>query len=250
MSQKFKDYYDYSYCEELAEKFTRVYPDFDTKKFIEQLTDLENLAFNDRQVLIAEALKASLPLSYEETIAVFTKILGPELKGSLGMFTEGYWLWPLGKYVELYGTVNFAVSTEFAKELTKRFTGEFAMRPLIQAQPKKAMDLLITWSTDDNQRVRRLASECIRIRLPWAKKMTIALDYFPEYTEILTNLKDDPDKSIQKSVANNLNDLYKEDPEKFSEIISAWSTTDLSKATAWIIHHASRTKRKAEQAKS
>ena len=78
------------------------------------------------------------------------------------------------------------------------------------------------WSQDSNQRVRRLASECIRIRLPWSKKLYVALEYFDIYYELLTCLKDDTDKTIQKSVANNLNDLYKEDQEKFEFIVSSW----------------------------
>ena len=62
----------------------------------------------------------------------------------------------------------------------------------------------------------------MRIRLPWAKRQTVVLDYFEDFTTILTNLKDDRDKSIQKSVANNLNDLYKEDPDKFERILQTW----------------------------
>ena len=75
----------------------------------------------------------------------------------------------------------------------------------------------------------------------------MVLDYFDEFTAILTNLKDDADKSIQKSVANNLNDLYKEDPEKFESVIEAWQEKELSPSCAWIIKHASRTKNKAEK---
>ena len=121
------------------------------------------------------------------------------------------------------------------------------MRPLLANYPKATMDLLLEWSRDENMRVRRLASECMRIRLPWAKKQTVVLDYFDEFTAILTNLKDDTDKSIQKSVANNLNDLYKEDPEKFECIIQAWQKEELSPSCTWIIKHASRTKNKAEK---
>ena len=160
------------------------------------------------------------------------------------MFTEGYWLWPLGKYVELYGHNHFQVTTDFSKALTKRFTGEFCMRPVIEQYPQKAMNLLIAYSKDQNKRVRRLSSECIRIRLPWAKKLYTALDYFNEYSIILTNLKDDTDKTIQKSVANNLNDLYKEDSEKFEYIISKWQSQNISKACLWIIKHGSRINKK------
>ncbi|MBP1047661.1 DNA alkylation repair protein [Enterococcus sp. BWM-S5] len=247
MTKKFKDYYDCDYALELSQRIVVVYPQFQTDRFLSLLSpSLEQLEFNDRQVLLASSLKEVLSLNYQETIALFEKILGPELESSLGMFTEGYWLWPIGKYVELYGDTDFEISTSFSKELTKRFTGEFCMRPIILAFPEQSMQLLLKWSLDENKRVRRLASECIRIRLPWAKKLYTALDYFDIYSELLTNLKDDSDKTIQKSVANNLNDLYKDDPVRFETIISAWETEDTTKECIWIIKHASRTKRKRE----
>ncbi len=57
-------------------------------------------------------------LSYQDSLKVFEKILGPELEGGLGMFSEGYWLWPIGKYVELYvGIQEFELSAAFIKEL-------------------------------------------------------------------------------------------------------------------------------------
>ena len=121
------------------------------------------------------------------------------------------------------------------------------MRPLLANYPKATLDLLLKWSKDENMRVRRLASECMRIRLPWAKKQTVVLDYFDEFVAILRNLKDDRDKSIQKSVANNLNDLYKEAPEKFESIIQAWQEGEPSPSCAWIIKHASRTKNKIKK---
>lgn len=245
MANKVKDYYDIEYGYFLAKKIKSGYPDFNDDKFIALIKPtIELLEFNDRQELLADALKKSLALSYTDTIKVFEKILGPELESSLGMFSEGYWLWPIGKYVEKFGGENFEVSTSFSKELTKRFTSEFCMRTVINSFPEQSMDLLLKWSKDSNKRVRRLASECLRIRLPWAKKMYVALEYFDTYFELLTNLKDDPDKTIQKSVANNLNDLFKEDPVKFDMIITNWQTEDITKECQWIIKHASRTKNK------
>lgn len=245
MAKKLKDYYDLDYSYYLAQKIKDVYPSFNEPQFIAQLAPtLESLPFNERQLLLAKALHTSLALSYGESIAIFQQILGEELTGSLGMFTEGWWLWPISKYVELYGFDNFEVSTAFSKELTKRFTSEYCMRPVIRHFPQRSLTLLLEWSTDDNQRVRRLASECLRIRLPWAQKMTVALDYFSEYQQLLTHLKDDPDKTIQKSVANSLNDLYKERPDLFEEIINLWQSANMSPPCHWIIKHASRTKEK------
>ena len=69
-----------------------------------------------------------MPKSYSETITIFKKILGPELETAKGMFTYGWWLWPVGRYVERHGIIDFQTSVDFIYELTKRFTGEFAMR--------------------------------------------------------------------------------------------------------------------------
>ena len=102
------------------------------------------------------------------------------------------------------------------------------------------MDELIEWTTDKNVHVRRLASEGVRIRLPWSQKLFVALDEFERYTTILTRLKDDQEKFIQKSVGNNLNDLYKYAPEKADFIISEWEKTGRSKAQDWIIKHGRR----------
>lgn len=242
MAKKLKDYYDLSYATELANKLTNAVNEFDSQLFLAIVEPtLENLEFNDRQVLIATALHQVLPKDYSATLKIFTQILGPELSGSLGMFTEGYWLWPIGKYVELYGAEHFAESTQFSKELTKRFTGEYCMRPLLARYPTETISLMVQWSLDENKRVRRLASECLRTRLPWAKKQLVVLEHFDMYLQVLSNLRDDPDKTIQKSVANNLNDLYKDAPEKFAYIIELWQQAPVSKECAWIIKHGSRT---------
>jgi len=240
MAKKLKDYYDYKYLKFLSDLILGQYEGFDKKTFFELTTSIEELEFNQRQELIATALYKSFDLDYEDTVAVFYKILGEELKGNSGAFSEGWWLWPIGKYVEMYGEEHFEISIDFSKELTKRFTSEYCMRPLIKKYPEASLKILYDWSKDSNERVRRLSSECLRIRLPWAKKLYTALEYFDAYVEILTNLKDDKDKYIQKSVANNLNDLYKENPEKFYDIINKWQDGQISKECEWVIKHGSR----------
>ena len=240
MAKKLKDYYDYEYLKFLSDLIAGQYDKFDKKTFFELTTSIEELEFNQRQELVATALYKSFDLDYEDTVAVFYKILGEELKGNSGAFSEGWWLWPIGKYVEMYGEDHFQISIDFSKELTKRFTSEYCMRPLIKKYPEASLKILYDWSKDSNERVRRLSSECLRIRLPWAKKLYTALEYFDAYVEILTNLKDDKDKYIQKSVANNLNDFYKENPEKFYEIVNKWQDGKISKECEWVIKHGSR----------
>ena len=246
MAKKLKDYYDLEYLENLAGLIAKQCKSFDQKIFFERTKGfIATLEFNQRQELIARSLHESIDSDYENTILMFYTILGSELRGNSGAFSEGWWLWPIGKYVELYGEDYFQVSIDFSKELTKRFTSEYCMRPLIKKYPEETLKVLIDWSLDDNERVRRLSSECLRIRLPWAKRLYTALEYFEQYVELLTNLKDDKDKYIQKSIANNMNDLYKEDPEKFYEIIAGWEEEEISQECKWIIKHASRNARKA-----
>lgn len=241
MAKKVKDYYDIVYLEGLASKMSTATTHFNEQMFLELTTSkIEELEFNQRQELIATALDQSFDLGYEQVLTVFKNILGTELRGNSGAFTEGWWLWPIGKYVELYGDEYFEESITFSKELTKRFTSEYCMRPLIKKYPEKSFEILKVWSVDEHERVRRLSSECLRIRLPWAKKLYTALDYFDDYVAILSNLKDDKDKYIQKSVANNLNDLYKESPDKFYFIIDTWEKETVSKECEWIIKHGSR----------
>jgi len=160
------------------------------------------------------------------------------------MFSEGWWLWPVGRYVEKYGINNLKVSLCFIKELTKSFTGEYAIRPLLANKPKETIKEIIKWSKDKNVHVRRLASESVRISLPWSKKLYIAIDYFENYKIILNNLRNDTSKFIQKSVGNNLNDLYKEFPEKANEIIKEWKKNKPTKETEWIIKHGLRSVKK------
>lgn len=241
MAKKLKEYYDILYLEDLSNKLMAVTDCFDQEKFFELTKDkIDELEFNERQELIAHALKASFDIEYPVLLSVFSQILGKELRGNSGAFSEGWWLWPIGKYVELYGEEYFEESIAFSKELTKRFTSEYCMRPLIKKYPIKSLEILKEWSQDEHERVRRLSSECLRVRLPWSKKLYTALDYFEDYFEILDHLKNDSDKYIQKSVANNLNDLYKEAPDRFEWILSKWKLENPSKECEWIMKHGSR----------
>ncbi len=245
MAKKFKDYYDAECAELIAEKIGHVWPEFQNQAFVEFITSqLEGKEFTDRQDLFAHAFETYLTGTYENDLSFFTQILGPELQTTTGMFTYGWWLWPVGRYVERHGTKNIPLSIEFIYELTKRFTGEFAIRPIIAAEPRNTMEIILKWSKDENVHVRRLASEGLRPRLPWAKKSMVAVQEFDLYKRILTNLRHDKEKFVQKSVGNNLNDLMKEKPELTKLIISEWEQDHPSKETLWIIKHGLRSERK------
>lgn len=245
MAKKFKDHYDPECAQLIAGKIEEVWPEFNADGFVRKLeAEIHDKEFLQRQDAFAAALEEFLTGDYAQDIAIFHQILGPELQTTEGMFIYGWWLWPVGRYVERNGTKDFRISMEFIYQLTKRFTGEFAVRPLIEKYPKQSLEIILKWSLDENVHVRRLASEGIRIRLPWAKKLLVAIEEFETYRQILTNLKNDPEKFVQKSVGNNLNDLMKESPELAMQIITEWQKDNPGKATEWIIRHGLRSQRK------
>jgi 3-methyladenine DNA glycosylase AlkC len=208
-----------------------------------------------------------LTLSAVESL---TAILGPPLQQPEGMFTHGWWLWPIGRYIERNALRERSVSYTFIRELTRRFTGEFAIRPLLREYPEEAFAVLDGWARDADVHVRRCASEGMRIRLPWTTRMTVALDHFDRFSSVLHHLRADPERFVQKSVGNNLNDLMKEDPDRAWGVIREWeaeladsagsggaanagvadggvadAAEEVSaRATRWIIRHGTRNVRK------
>jgi len=245
---KYKDYYDDQYIEMISGKLSRAHTHFKSEIFASHLRGkLDNLSLFERFDLVVYALEKSMPDNYSDNIKQLFNLLEGELQTEAGMFSEGWWYWPIGRYVEKNGVLDFETSMSFIKELTKRFTGEYAVRPLIERYPKQAMPLLIDWSKDENFHVRRLASEGIRIRLPWSKKLYTVLDEFESCVVVLDNLKNDSSKFVQKSVGNNLNDLFKEAPEKAQFIIDNWQRDNPTKITRWIISHGTRSQKKEKQ---
>ncbi|MCP4152744.1 MAG: hypothetical protein GY757_33735 [bacterium] len=99
------------------------------------------------------------------------------------------------------------------------------------------------WAADKNPKLRRLASECRRPRVPWA----MALPKFKKdpapILPILETLKDDPSEDVRRSVANNINDISKDNPEVALELCEKW--TGHSQETDGLIKHACRTMLKA-----
>ncbi|NLC30972.1 MAG: DNA alkylation repair protein [Candidatus Moranbacteria bacterium] len=246
MGRKLKDYYDAEYIDDLAGQFSEVMSNFDVEAYHDEIPkDYNELTFLNRQDVIANAIKAGLKGKYSENLAIFRLIWGEELQQETGMFKEGWWLWPLGRYVEKHALEDIGATISFVQDFTKRHTGEYIVRPILINHTKYMMDTFLKWSQDENVHIRRLSSEGFRISLPWAVKTTAALNEPELYKKILTNLKEDRSKFVQKSVGNNLNDLYKVNPQFADEIIEEWKKNPLSKNTTWIIKHARRNQNKS-----
>ena len=239
-TKKLKEWFDKALAELWAQKIQPHHPSFDTRQFVEQVDKgVQKLELKGRVELIADLLHRYLPDNYPHALQIITAILGPENEGETGMFTQGYWLMPVAKYVEKYGLDHFSESIAAIEEITKRHTGEYCIRPFLEQDPEKTMAVMRKWSLDANFHVRRLAPEGVRPRLPWAKKLDQFVADPKPILPILENLKDDPSRFVQKSVANNLNDILKDNYSIGIEILRHWAK-DPTKNRQWIIKHALR----------
>lgn len=243
---KLKEYYGKDLAILLAEKITTIDSNFDTKTFVNNIaTAVPPLELKSRVTLIAEELKARLmpPHDYQGALKVLLGILGPENPKETGMFKEGYWLMPVARFVELFGLDHYETSVQAIYEITKRHTGEYAIRPYIEQRPQQSLEIMRRWAQDSNVHVRRLASEGLRPRLPWAKQLKIFIEDPSPVLELLDLLKTDSSMFVKKSVANNLNDILKDNYEAAMAVLQQWSELE-NVHINWIVKHALRNRLK------
>lgn len=238
--KQLKLWFDEELAASLADKILLINVKLPKKEFIGKVkAKISKLELKDRIEVFADALFELLSGDYEEKINTLLQILGPENEQETGMFKEYYWIMPIAKMVEKYGLENFDVSMKAIEEITKRNTGEYTIRPFIDKYQDKTLKVMHVWAKADNKHLRRLASEGIRIRLPWAKKFYQFTEDPSPIFDIIEMLKDDESKYVQKSVANSLNDILKENYPAAMELIIRWAKNP-TKQRKWIIKHALR----------
>ncbi len=240
-SQPFKLYYNADLAQRIGEQIRLVYPSFDTVEFVAEIAaQVDALEFKDRIALFSRALSHQLPPSFPAAWTILEKLLGDELAEEEGMFNDGFALWPLAHFIEVYGLDDFETAVGAMYEITKRHTAEFAIRPFLQRYPERTLAVLHEWVSDESPHVRRLVSEGTRPRLPWAGRLDAFIADPAPTLALLERLKDDPSPFVRKSVANHLNDISKDHPQLIIELFSRWQE-DASPERQWIIRHALRT---------
>ncbi|PWL38797.1 3-methyladenine DNA glycosylase [Flagellimonas aquimarina] len=238
--KQLKLWFDGDLANLLANKLMEQQVEFDKSSFVRTIADeVDDLELKDRVECIADTLKSHLSKDYPVAISQLIKILGPENEKETGMFKEYYWVMPIAKYVEKYGLEHFDISMNAIQEITKRNTGEYTIRPYLERYSERTLKVMKTWSKDKNKHVRRLSSEGVRPRLPWASKLDIFIKDPSPILPILESLKDDASKYVQTSVANCINDILKDNPEIAKKLIARWAR-NATKERKWIIKHALR----------
>ena len=227
-------------AELLAGKILSSKPSFPAKQFVDNVAEaVVGKSYTQRVEVIADLLYEYFPGTYQEGLRVFMNILGPPNPNETGMFTHYYWILPIGKFVEKYGLDHFQLSMNAISEITRRNTGEYAVRPYIRRYPEASLDVIRKWANSDDFHLRRLASEGLRPKLPWASKMDTFIHEPHKVFAILELLKEDEIKFVKKSVANHLTDWLKVNKDPVSGLLRNWSAS-YNPHTQWIIKHATR----------
>ncbi len=240
-------YYDMRYIQNVSDKIIKEYPAFERDDFIEAMkAELSDQTYTEKMLIIANGLHKYIP-NYSKALDIFQAMLGRKMTSMREMYDLGMEYAPFGKFIELFAVQNeacFERTVGYVYELTQRYTGEFAMRPLLKAFPERTLEVIKKWTEDTSDCVRRLCSECMRIGIPWASRLNFALEHFDGYAEVLLKLANDECEYVRRSVANNLNELCKVDMEKAKYLIAKISATGDSKNVKRLITHGTRWARK------
>ncbi|AOS45367.1 hypothetical protein Verru16b_02448 [Lacunisphaera limnophila] len=231
-----KDWFNAARYRQIADLLADVHPGFNRRRFLAVASaGLDELTLIQRVRRATEACHATLPPDFPAAVALLQRIAPRVQHGFVGIF--------LPDFVGQHGHRHFAESMAALKFFTPFSSSEFAIREFLRRDLTRTLAVMERWSRDDNEHVRRLASEGSRPRLPWSFRLE-AIVADPTLTApILENLRTDPSLYVRKSVANHLNDISKDHPAWMLAQLKSW---DLAHAhSQWIAKRAARTLIKA-----
>lgn len=250
MAEPFKERLNAAAVRRMANAISAAWPDFDSAAFIADGTrGLDALELKARVEHLAQALRPHLPDDFPKAAQVLVDSLDEPtttdaltVEGESGL--RGFVMMAATRFVSLYGLAHFEASMAALHAMTQRFSAEFDIRFFLTEHPEATWARLMKWTTDSSVHVRRLCSEGSRPRLPWGKRIPGTIDTPDLGLAILERLKDDPDRYVQRSVANHLNDVSKDHPERVLAIARNW-LEGASPDRAWTVRHALRGRLKA-----
>lgn len=223
------------YSPDFFNKFTQIvkleYPEFDSSQFMDLIYNdhWEMKPFKQRVRHISTSLRLTLPASYCDALSILTRI-APKCIGIEYLFFPDF--------VEVNGLDDWQASIMALEIFTPFSSSEYAVRSFILKDPDRMMEQMLKWASHPNHHIRRLASEGCRPRLPWASVLEALKTDPSPILPILSQLKQDTSAYVQKSVANNLNDISKDHPKIVKDLAHDWY--GVSSITDWIIKHGCR----------
>jgi 3-methyladenine DNA glycosylase AlkC len=216
------------------------FPQADFRRLAED--GLDALELKARVIHIMAALRQVLPSDFADALPKLiaamphgttkAKVSGApdHLPTPAGL--RGFAAWPVIDFIGEYGVEEPELSLQSLPKMTSYFSAEFAIRPFLIHHEKLALRHMKKWAADDNQHVRRLASEGSRPILPWGIRLPGLLKDPDKVLPILQQLPNDPANYVRRSLANHLNDISKNHPEWMIARLKDWGGTELP----WIRH--------------
>lgn len=223
------------FIDELGKALAAVYPEFDQDRFHQFIYDAEwaGRALKQRTRHVTTVVHSLLPAEYRTALAIL-RAAAPRL------VEHSYASIFMPDFVEVYGLDDWETSLPALAYFTPFSSAEFAVRPFILRDPVRMMAQMVAWADDPNHHIRRLASEGCRPRLPWGMALVAFKQDPAPILPILERLKDDPQEYVRRSVANNLNDIAKDNPGVVIDLLRCWQP-GASPDRQWVIKHALRT---------
>jgi 3-methyladenine DNA glycosylase AlkC len=227
-----KEMFNREFYQHFAGVFADHYKNFNAAAFVSEVTaNLDSLELNGRLRNTSILLHQFLPQDFVKAADILYKA-APSLR-------RGYTALVLPDFVALYGKDHFDLAMQALKDFTSLGSSEFAIREFLKTDLDKTLKVMEVWAEDQDQHVRRLASEGSRPRLPWSFKLEQIIKNPSLTTGILEKLKTDEAPYVRKSVANHLNDISKDNTSYMLNLVKSWDGSHPH--TSWIIKHASRT---------
>jgi|FLOH01.1.fsa_nt_gi 3-methyladenine DNA glycosylase AlkC len=233
MAEALKNQYDRAYLQRLASVVSVCAPaGINEATLVEDVfrDGWEELELKGRMRRICTCLRTALPPEYLEALPI-VRAAAANFDGYMSMFFPDF--------VEQYGLDYWEESIAALHWMTRFGSSEFAVRPFLKADAPRFLKVMLEWTHDENEHVRRLASEGCRPLLPWAMNLPDFQRDPKPLLPILEALRSDTSEYVRRSVANNLNDISKDHPSLVLEIATAWKGK--SKDGDRLVKHACRT---------
>lgn len=200
MSYLLKDIYSPSFYENFCTVLKEIIHDFDKKKFLQLIFDnnWKERELKERMKHTSSVLHRFFPKEFPKTAKLIIAIIDRLKAKGIKENSIEFMFFP--DYIETYGINHFDESIKTFEQVTQFTSCEFAVRPFIIKYSERMMKQMLYWSLHKNEKVRRLATEGCRPRLPWAIALPELKKNPQPVVPILENLKQDSSEFVRRSV--------------------------------------------------
>lgn len=211
-----KNLFDRTSVGAIGDAVAAAFPAFDRSLFMGRVFDdgWKARELKQRMRHVTTVLHGLIPGDYRQQLEI--------LLAAAASAAEGFPALVYSDFVQTYGTDDWDASVPALATFTKLASAEFAIRPFIAADQGRTLARMLEWAADPDPAVRRLATEGCRPRLPWGMRLHALVADPAPILPILQRLHTDPDESVRRSVANNLNDVSRDHPQVVIELLTGW----------------------------